>query len=153
MPPRTTTTPAGKAASKDAAAPPDAGLPELKTFAEHLGSRAYEPRGPQDDKRQIRSFSLPTGVVERLRATADGIQHMAYGTALEGKVPATIAGLAAEAFEAICSYYEEILNNGEEFRRVRKLPPGPSKEGARVGAEKRAATRAAKAGASTKSKD
>jgi hypothetical protein len=143
-----TADPAGKATTrsrseaKPGTATP-AATPELQTFAEHTGSRPFTPRAASDEARQIRSFSLDTGLVERLRATADGIQHKAYGTDLENSVPQSIAALAAEGIEAACTYYENILNNGEEFRRVRKLPAGPSRDGAQRGAAKRAAKRAA----------
>ena len=114
------------------------------TFSEFVGTRPFVPRSDDDQKIQGRSFQIPAGVVERVRATADGIQHMAYGTELEGRVPGSISGFVANALEAACTYWENQLNNGEEFRRVRRLPPGPSAEGAKRGADKRAALRAAK---------
>lgn len=125
-----------------ATSPPDA----LKTFADFVGTRPFEPTGPADEKLQGRSFQLPVGVVERTRAAASGVEHRAYGTDLEDQVPGSVSAFVTEALMAACTYYENLFNGGQEFRRVHRLSPGPSKEGAQRGAEKRAAIRAAKEG-------
>jgi hypothetical protein len=117
----------------------------LRTLTQAMGARSFEPRGEADDKPLTRSFQLVVGVVERAKATADGIQHRTYDTALEGKVPGSLSALVTEALNVACSYYEDILNGGHEFRRVRQLTPGPSAEGAVRGARKRAEARQAKA--------
>jgi hypothetical protein len=161
MPPRTTA--AAAAATEKAGTPaarkPRAAAPRkpargaeadssMQTFAEHTGSRDFPVVAENDEKLNTRSFQLPIGVVERIRATADGVQHLGYGTELEGKAPDSISGLVTEAFNAICTYYEDLLNNGQPFRRVRKLSPGARPTGAARGAAKRsdaaAARRAAK---------
>jgi hypothetical protein len=108
-----------------------------------MGARPFEPRDDSDEKPLTRSFQLVVGVVERAKATADGIQHRTYDTALEGKVPGSLSALVTEALNAACTYYEDLLNNGQEFRRVRQLTRGPSAEGAVRGAAKRAAAREA----------
>ncbi len=117
----------------------------MRNFAEATGSRSLEPQGPADTEPLMRSFHLRVGVVERAKATADGVQHRAYGTAIEDDVPTSLSALVTEAIEAACSYYEDLLNDGEPFRRVRNLTAGPGRHGARAGAQKRAASRAAAA--------
>jgi hypothetical protein len=116
----------------------------MQTFAEHTEARPFPVLAENDEKLNTRSFQLPIGVVERIRATADGIQHRVYETELEGKAPDSISGLVVEAFNGICTYYEDLLNNGEPFRRVRKLSPGARPSGAARGAAKRSETAAAK---------
>jgi hypothetical protein len=115
-----------------------------QTFAEHTGARPFPVLADSDEQLNTRSFQLPIGVVERIRATADGIQHRTYETLLEGEVPDSISGLVVEAFNAIATYYEDLLNNGQPFRRVRKLPPGARPTGAARGAAKRAGIAAEK---------
>jgi hypothetical protein len=153
MPPRTTApkdattaAPAAKprtAAARRKSAPADAPAP-MQTFAEYTGATPFPVIDEGDEKLNTRSFQIPVGVVQRLRATADGIQHRAYDTDLEGKAPDSISGSVVEALDAWCSYYERLLNNGEPFRRVRRLPPGPGRSGAQRGAEKRSQTAAEK---------
>ena len=154
MPPRKT----GAAAPAEASEPAAVTTPStrtssgrtrrMRTFAEMVKTRPTTERGPKDNDTVTRSFLLPVGLVERVRATADGIQHRAYGTDLEDQVPHSVGGkdgLVAEALAAICTYYENEFNNGEEFRRIRgSMTAGPSKAGARRGAAKRAAAHAAK---------
>lgn len=118
------------------------------TLAEALEIRPTQSHGPADEESVTRSFHLRVGDVERAKATADGIQHRAYGTPLEDVIPRSLSAFIAEAIQARCTYYENLLNDHTEFRRVRQLSPGPSPEGARRGAAKRAATRAAAAAAS-----
>jgi hypothetical protein len=151
MPPRKTTGAAAPAAADQQAdaTPSTRSAPRrparMKTFSETVKARETTESGPKDKDMVTRSFLLPVGLVERVRATADGIQHRAYGTDLEGQVPRSVGGkdgLVAEALAAICTYYENEFNNGEEFRRIRgSLTAGPSPEGARRGAAKRAAAR------------
>ena len=156
MPPRTTAAAAAKKADTPARgsrasgasrakrpAVRDADTP-METFAEHTGARPFPVIAENDEKLNTRSFQLPIGVVERFRATADGVQHMGYGTDLEGKAPDSISGGVVEAFNAWCTYYEDLLNNGQPFRRVRKLAPGARPSGAARGAAKRSETAAAK---------
>src|SRR5215470_3904091 len=54
----------------------------LRSFAQATGARALEPQGPADTEPVMRSFHLRVGLVERAKATADGAQHRAYGTAI-----------------------------------------------------------------------
>ena len=154
MPPRTTAAtaestgapaarPRAAARKKPPAAAP-ADIAAMETFAEHTGARPFPVVAETDEKLNTRSFQLPIGVVERIRATSDGVQHLGYGTDLEGKAPDSISGLVTEAFNAICTYYEDLLNNGQPFRRVRKLSPGARPTGAARGAAKRSETAAAK---------
>lgn len=123
----------------------------MQTFAEHTAARDFPVIADNDEKLNTRSFQLPIGVVERIRATADGVQHLSYGTELEGKTPDSISGLVTEAFNAICTYYEDLLNNGQPFRRLRKLSPGARPTGAARGAAKRSETAAAKRAAKSAS--
>jgi hypothetical protein len=116
----------------------------LRTLSDAMGARPFVPRDEGDDKPLTRSFQLVVGVVERAKATADGIQHRTYDTELEGKVPASLSALVTEALNVACTYYENTLNDGQEFRRVRQLTRGPSPEGAIRGAAKRAAIREAR---------
>jgi hypothetical protein len=164
MPPRTTAAAAestgapaarSRAAARKKQPPADAPAPRdriapMETFAEHTGSRPFPIVAASDEKLNTRSFQLPTGVVERTRATSDGVQHLGYGTDLEGKAPDSISGLVTEALNAICTYYEDLLNNGQPFRRVRKLSPGARPAGAARGAAKRSETAAAKRAAKAK---
>jgi hypothetical protein len=113
----------------------------MLTLAEALDARMFEPRGEVDGKRLTRSFHLTVGDVERAKATAAGIQHRAYDTDIQDKVPGSLSAFITECIIAGCTYYEDLLNNGKEFRRVMQLTPGPSKEGARAGAEKRTQAR------------
>ena len=113
----------------------------LKTLSEALGARPFQPRSDNDNDPLTRSFQLVVGVVERAKATADGIQHRTYDTPLEGQVPASLSAFVTEALAVACTYYENLLNNGEEFRRVRSLKRGPTPQGAAEGAAKRVATR------------
>jgi hypothetical protein len=153
MPPRTTApkdattatpaarprTAAARKKSAPAAAPADEIAP-LETFAEHTGARPFPVLDESDTQLNTRSFQLPIGSVQRLRATADAIQHRVYETPLEGKAPDSISGSVVEAIDAWCTYYEDLLNNGQPFRRARKLAPGPRRSGAQRGAEKRSET-------------
>jgi len=116
--------------ARDGAAPDD----EMQTLAEFLGARETVEREPNDLKTQTRSFPLAIGVVQRLRATADGITHRVYETPLQDEVPDSISGLLTEFIIAGCTYYEDLLNNGQEFPRVRRLAPGPGRSGAQRGA-------------------
>lgn len=109
----------------------------LQTLSQFLDARPFTPRSPSDEDPLTRSFQLVVGVVERAKATADGIQHRTYDTTLEGEVPASLSALVTEALNASCTYYENLLNNGEEFRRVRQLKRGPTAAGAQQGAQKR----------------
>lgn len=118
----------------------------LQTFAQAVGARSFEPHGDADNDGVPRSFHLTVGDVERAKATADGVQHRAYGTQIEDDIPHSLSAFITEAIRAACTYYEDLLNNGEEFRRIRNLSRGPSPEGARRGAAKRAANRAAAKG-------
>lgn len=137
---------AGAAPPAEVAGTTSAGrtITRAKTFAEHTGARPFPVLADSDEQLNTRSFQLPIGVVERIRATADGIQHRTYETLLEGEVPDSISGLVVEAFNAIATYYEDLLNNGEPFRRVRKLPPGARPSGAARGAAKRSGIAAEK---------
>ena len=145
MPPRTSASTAGTTgAPRRGGRAAAAAAPPMQTFAQHTGARPYPVIDEGDEKLNTRSFQLPVGVVQRIRATADGIQHRAYETELEGQAPDSISGLVVEAFDAICTYYENLLNNGEPFRRVRKLPPGARPTGAARGALKRSEMAAAK---------
>jgi hypothetical protein len=105
-----------------------------QTLAQFLGARDTADREADDSKTQTRSFPLLIRDVQRLRATADGIQHVTYQTPLQDEVPDSISGLLSEFIRAGCTYYENMLNNGQEFPRVRKLPPGPGRSGAQRGA-------------------
>ena len=144
MPPRTP--PAAKSAgtpARGAQAPaaaarkaPAARKP-MKTFAEHTGSRPAPVITDAEAKLQTRSFQLPIAVVERLRATSDGLTHVAYGSPLEGEVPDSISGMVVEALNAICTFYEDQNHEGLPFRRVRKLSPGARPTGAARGAAQR----------------
>ena len=113
---------------------PDASDDAPQTLAQFLGARDTADREADDSKTQTRSFPLLIKDVQRLRATADGIQHVTYQTPLQDEVPDSISGLLSEFIRAGCTYYENLLNNGEEFPRVRKLPPGPGRSGAQRGA-------------------
>ena len=113
---------------------PDASDDVPQTLAQFLGARDTADREADDSKTQTRSFPLLIKDVQRLRATADGIQHVTYQTPLQDEVPNSISGLLSEFIRAGCTYYENLLNNGEEFPRVRKLPPGPGRSGAQRGA-------------------
>ena len=113
---------------------PDASDDAPQTLAQFLGARDTADREADDSKTQTRSFPLLIKDVQRLRATADGIQHVTYQTPLQNEVPDSISGLLSEFIRAGCTYYENLLNNGEEFPRVRKLPPGPGRSGAQRGA-------------------
>jgi len=109
----------------------------LKTFAQAVEARDYEPHGHVDDARMTRSFHLRVGVVERARAASVGVEHKAYGTPIEGDVPNSFSAFVEEAIVAACTYYENLLNGGKEFRRTGPLSPGPTREGAQRGAAKR----------------
>lgn len=126
-------------------------IPPLQTFGEHTGSRPFPVLAETDEKLNTRSFQIPIGVVERLRATADAIQHRAYETELEDRIPDSISGLLVELINAGCTYYEDLFNNGQPFRRVRKLPPGPGRSGAQRGAARRSEVAAAKRAAKSTS--
>jgi hypothetical protein len=116
----------------------------LQTLAQAIGARDYQPRGDVDDERMTRSFHLRVGVIERAKAAATGVEHRAYGTPIEGDVPNSLSAFVEECIIAGCTYYENLFNGGEEFRRVGRLSPGPSHEGAQRGAAKRKAARAAR---------
>lgn len=160
MPPRTTST----STSTDAAAKKSRGKktetpapaatpsirlnapepPEMQTFREHTGARPYVARSENDDVLRARTFQLPIGVVERVRATSNGVLHRAYDTDIEDQVPENVSGFIMEAVEAACTYYEDLLNEGQEFKRVQRLSPGPGRSGAARGGQKRAEKAAAK---------
>jgi len=142
--PRTPTRSAQRPGSRAAAGEP---MPML-TLTQAVGARAFESRGDADNKPLTRSFHLTVGDVERAKATSDGVQHRAYGTDIEDEVPRSLSAFITEAIRAACTYYENLLNDGQEFRRIRNLSPGPSPEGARRGAAKRAAARSSRAGES-----
>jgi hypothetical protein len=144
-PARKTSTRSSAGPARGAAARAAAGPMPLRTLAQALDAHPFEPHGEADNDPLTRSFHLRVGVVERAKATSDGIQHRAYGTELEDNIPQSLAAFVTEALEAACTYYERLLNDGKEFRRVRSLSPGPSPEGARRGAAKRAAARGARA--------
>jgi hypothetical protein len=160
MPPRTTAGRAGAPGKQPATAgsrrrgtaaePAAAEETRLQTFAQHTGARPFTVREPGDEKLQSRSFQIPIGVVQRLRATADGVQHRVYDTELQDETPDSISAFVVEAFDALCTFYEDALNNGQEFRRVRRLPPGPGKTGAQRGADKRSEIAAARRAAAGK---
>jgi hypothetical protein len=114
----------------------------LQTFAEATGSRDFVPRGPEDEQQGRKSFYIRQGTIERLKATSAGIQHRAYDTELADRAPESMSAAADEAINALCTFYENTLNNGEEFPRRHRLPPGPSFQGAARGAAKRSAQRA-----------
>ena len=118
----------------------------LQTLAQYIGARDYEPRGAVDDERATRSFHLPVGLIERAKATSTGVQHKAYDTDIGEIVPNSFSAFVGEAIAAACTYYENLLNGGKEFTRIGRLSPGPTREGAQRGANKRAAIRAAAAG-------
>jgi hypothetical protein len=111
--------------------------PPLQTLAQAMGARDYQPRGDVDDERMTRSFHLRVGVIERARAASVGVEHKAYGTDIEGDVPNSFSAFVEEAIVAACTYYENLFNNGNEFRRTGPLAPGPTREGAQRGAAKR----------------
>jgi hypothetical protein len=115
----------------------------MLTLAQALAARSFEPRAEGDNDRLTRSFHLTVGDVERAKATADGVQHRAYGTDIGDDIPESLSAFVTEALRAACTYYENLLNGGQGFRRVRNLSRGPSPEGARAGARKRAAARTA----------
>jgi hypothetical protein len=115
----------------------------LETLAQAMGARDYQPRGDVDDERMTRSFHLRVGVIERARAASSGVEHMAYGTPIEGDVPNSFSAFVEECIIAGCTYYENLFNGGQEFRRTGRLSPGPTREGAMRGAAKRKAARSA----------
>jgi hypothetical protein len=115
-----------------------------------MDARTFTVREAGDEDPVTRSFQLVVGVVERAKAVADGIQHRAYDTPLEGQVPGSLSALVTEALNVACTYYENLLNDGEEFKRVRRLKRGPTPEGAQAGAEKRVLKAAAKRDAAGK---
>jgi hypothetical protein len=120
-----------------------------QTLAERVHSRpsvvtgaAVGSRWPDDAMRGPRSFRLLGATLLRLQATVHGIQARTYGTAMAGKVPATLDDLVNEAIEAACTHYEDVLNNGEEFARENvRLATGP-----RPGRERQAAPAQVRAG-------
>lgn len=115
-----------------------------QTFGEFTGSRPYQPRSEVDDEIKSRTFQLPVGVVERIKAVYDGVPAKAYDSELEDRIPDTMSGFVVEAVEALSTYYEDLLNDGKEFRRVRRLRPGPGKSGAVRGGQIRSEKAAAK---------
>lgn len=117
---------------------------ELQTLAQALGVRDFQVRGAADEDKMTRSFHLPVGLVERARAASTGVEHRAYGTPIEDEVPNSFSAFVAEALAAACTYYEDLFNNGHEFKRTGRLSPGPTREGAVRGAAKRKAALAAK---------
>ena len=104
-----------------------------QTLGERLHTRpsvitgaAVGSRWPDDGQRGPRSFRLLGATLLRLQATVHGIQARTYGTALAGKVPATLDELVNEAIEAACTHYEDLLNDGREFPRENvRLTTGP----------------------------
>lgn len=110
----------------------------LRTFALATGARPGVEH-PGDRQPTTRSFQLDVGIVERAKATAAGIKARSYDTPIQGEVPTSLAGLVKECLEAGMTHYENVYNNGEEFRRVHKLPSGPTA----AGLARRAARRAA----------
>jgi len=110
---------------------------ELKTFAEFTGSRPTEPEFP----RKYKSHYVPVALEARLAATVRGVQARSYGTNLDGEVPENVSRGVVEALDAWCTYYEDVLNEGQPFPPA-TISPGPGPRGAREGAEKRAAARA-----------
>jgi hypothetical protein len=130
-----------RAARKPAARRSAAAPESIRTLAQMVGARGFESHGEADNQGLTRSFHLTVGDVERAKATSDGVQHRAYGTAIEDDIPKSLSAFVTEAIRVACTYYEDLLNDGQEFRRIRNLSPGPSPEGARRGAAKRAASR------------
>jgi hypothetical protein len=118
---------------------------QLRTLAQFMGARSYQARGEVDDERMTRSFHLPVGLIERARAASTGVEHRAYGTPIGEEVPNSFSSFVAEAIAAACTYYEDLFNGGEEFPRTGRLSPGPTRDGAIRGAQKRKAAAAAKA--------
>jgi hypothetical protein len=118
---------------------------QLQTFAHAIGSREPSIQGAADSEKTMRSFNVRVATVERLRATLALIGHRAYGTELAATAPDSLAAMADEALNAACTYYENLLNDGQEAPRIIRLPPGPSPIAAQQGAAKRAARRASKA--------
>ena len=118
----------------------------LQTLAQFMDAD-YEPRGHADDVRMTRSFHLRTGVVERARAASTGVQHKAYDTQIADEIPKSFSAFVEEAIISACRYYEQLLNGGKEFTRTGRLSPGPTREGAARGAEKRRLAREAAASA------
>lgn len=123
------------------AAPASVGPASPLELLRSLSIRSVEPRSEADNQRLTRSFHLTVGAVERAKATADGIQHRAYGTDFEDEVPKSLSAFVTWCLELGCTFWEDAVNEGQEFRRIRNLSPGPSPEGARQGAAKRAAAR------------
>lgn len=123
--------------------PPAHPMP-LKSLSEALGVRETVALGAVDTERMTRSFHLLVGTVERAKAAATGLEHRSYGTDLWHNSPHSVSAFVEEAILAACTYYENLLNDGQEFPRTGRLSPGPSEEGAARGARKRAAAREAR---------
>ena len=118
---------AGRARTGSRATPP------LKTLAEAMNSRPSIITGtpvgskwPTDEQRGPRSFRVLGANLQRLQAAIAGIDARTYGTPLRGQAPVTLDDFVNEALEVALTYYEDMLNAGEEFSRDNvRLTTGP----------------------------
>jgi hypothetical protein len=107
--------------------------PPLKTLAEAMHARPsiitgtpVGSRWENDGDRGPRSFRVLGANLQRLQAAVAGIDARTYGTPLRGKVPVTLDDFVNEALETALTYYEDMLNGGEEFSREDvRLSTGP----------------------------
>lgn len=82
------------------------------TLAEVTGSR------PLDGRWQAKTINVSRELGGRLDATVSGVLARSYDTRVAHLVPDTRTALCREAVEASCTYYQDLLNDGEPF------PPG-----------------------------
>lgn len=115
--------------------------PDFQTFSEAVGARPTEITAPGDEHKTMRSYYQRVAVQERLKATLAMIQAKTYGSDAEARMPRSLPDLLEDAITAACTYWEDLLNNGQPARRIHKLRRGPSPQGAIEGAAKRRAAR------------
>jgi hypothetical protein len=105
----------------------------LQTLAERVRARASKithtpvgSRWPDDADPGPRSFRVLGANLQRLQAAVHGSQARAYGTEFALRVPATLDEAVNEAIVALCTHYEDLLNEGQEFPRENvRLSTGP----------------------------
>ena len=97
----------------------------LLTLAQATKARPSET-GPGEDEKVTRSFRIRKDILARLQGGLHGVQARSYGTPLADQVPASLGDFVDEALEAALTYYENMLNDGQEFDRSSvRLQPGP----------------------------